>query len=94
MSYFSVSESNRKLMEEILKRSQDDQNQMSTRVTALLAGSALTTTAGVRIERRDTIEQVDYTAVGKSKFLLFQIFFLFKKSLHFFVFYGKFTNFV
>ena len=60
-----VSESNRKLMEEILKRSQDDQNQMSTRVSALLAGSALTTTAGVRIERRDTIEQVDYTAVGK-----------------------------
>merc|ERR1719232_1650788 len=59
-----ISESNRKLMEEILKRSQDDQNQMSTRVTALLAGSALTTTAGVRIERRDTIEQVDYTAVG------------------------------
>jgi len=29
-----------------------------------LAGSSLTTTAGVRIERRDTIDQIDYTAVG------------------------------
>ena len=53
-------------MEEVLRRSQENQQEMSSRVTALLAGSALTTTAGVRIERRDTIEQVDYTAVGKS----------------------------
>ena len=59
-----VSEKNRKLMEEVLRRSQENQQEMSSRVTALLAGSALTTTAGVRIERRDTIEQVDYTAVG------------------------------
>ena len=52
-------------MEDILKRSAENQAEMSTRVTALLAGSALTTTAGVRIERRDTIEQVDYAAVGE-----------------------------
>lgn len=62
---FSVSEKNKKLMEEILARSAADHEAMNSRVTALLAGSALTTTAGVRIERRDTIEQVDYTAVGK-----------------------------
>ena len=55
-------------MEDILKRSQDNQDQMSSRVTALLAGSSLTTTAGVRIERRDTIDQIDYTAVGESNF--------------------------
>ena len=52
-------------MEDILKRSQDNQDQMSSRVTALLAGSSLTTTAGVRIDRRDTIDQIDYTAVGE-----------------------------
>merc|ERR1719219_3286174 len=59
-----ISSENRRLMEDILKRSQDNQDQMSSRVTALLAGSSLTTTAGVRIERRDTIDQIDYTAVG------------------------------
>ena len=52
-------------MEDILRRTSQTQNEMSSRVTALLAGSALTTKAGVRIERRDTVEQVDYTAVGK-----------------------------
>lgn len=57
-------------MEEILSKSQENHNQLSSRVTALLAGSSLTTTAGVRIERRDTIEQVDYTAVGESYFKL------------------------
>ena len=62
---FSVSDTNRKLMEDILRRSSENHNEMSSRVTALLAGSALTTKAGVRIERRDTVEQVDYTAVGK-----------------------------
>lgn len=55
-------------MEDILKRSQDNQDQMSSRVTALLAGSSLTTTAGVRIDRRDTIDQIDYTAVGEHFF--------------------------
>ena len=60
-------------MEDILKRSQDNQDQMSSRVTALLAGSSLTTTAGVRIERRDTIDQIDYTAVGEQ---ILHIFFL------------------
>ena len=63
--FFSVSDTNRKLMEDILRRSSENHNEMSSRVTALLAGSALTTKAGVRIERRDTVEQVDYTAVGK-----------------------------
>ena len=58
-------------MEDILKRSQDNQDQMSSRVTALLAGSSLTTTAGVRIDRRDTIDQIDYTAVGE-QILFFQ----------------------
>ena len=62
---FSVSDTNRKLMEDILRRTSQTQNEMSSRVTALLAGSALTTKAGVRIERRDTVEQVDYTAVGE-----------------------------
>ena len=56
-------------MEDILKRSEQNQDQMSSRVTALLAGSSLTTTAGVRIERRDTVDQIDYTAVGESNFL-------------------------
>ena len=60
-----VSDTNRKLMEDILRRSSENHSEMSSRVTALLAGSALTTKAGVRIERRDTVEQVDYTAVGK-----------------------------
>ena len=63
--FFPVSDTNRKLMEDILRRSSENHNEMSSRVTALLAGSALTTKAGVRIERRDTVEQVDYTAVGK-----------------------------
>ena len=60
-----VSEENRKLMQEILERSAQNQDEMTGRVTALLAGSALTTKAGVRIQRRDTVEQVDYTAVGE-----------------------------
>merc|ERR1719210_2227444 len=59
-----ISSENRRLMEDILKRSEQNQDQMSSRVTALLAGSSLTTTAGVRIERRDTVDQIDYTAVG------------------------------
>jgi len=59
-----ISEENRKLMQEILERSAQNQDEMTGRVTALLAGSALTTKAGVRIQRRDTVEQVDYTAVG------------------------------
>merc|ERR1719431_1953716 len=59
-----ISSENRRLMEDILNRSKDNQDQMSSRVTALLAGSSLTTTAGVRIKRRDTIDQIDYTAVG------------------------------
>merc|ERR1719195_1990409 len=59
-----ISEENRKLMQDILNRSQSENEDMSSRVRVLLAGSALTTKAGVRIERRDTIEQVDYTAVG------------------------------
>merc|ERR1719474_1415577 len=59
-----ISLENRRLMEDILKRSEQNQDQMSSRVTALLAGSSLTTTAGVRIERRDTVDQIDYTAVG------------------------------
>merc|ERR1712025_1511219 len=51
-------------MQEILSRNAENNEEMSTRVTALLAGSALTTKAGVRIQRRDTVEQVDYTALG------------------------------
>ena len=61
-------------MEDILRRSSENHNEMSSRVTALLAGSALTTKAGVRIERRDTVEQVDYTAVGKIFFHHYLIF--------------------
>lgn len=53
-------------MQEILNRNAENNEEMSTRVTALLAGSALTTKAGVRIQRRDTVEQVDYTALGES----------------------------
>ena len=52
-------------MQDILQRNADNQQEMSSRVTQLLAGSSLTTTAGVRIQRRDTVEQVDYTAVGE-----------------------------
>ena len=69
-------------MEDILKRSQDNQDQMSSRVTALLAGSSLTTTAGVRIDRRDTIDQIDYTAVGELFFLDFEVFLFFFTKLY------------
>ncbi len=52
-------------MEEILQRSAENNEQMSAKVAALLAGSALTTKGSVSINKRE-IQQVDYTAVGKN----------------------------
>merc|ERR1712051_914031 len=62
-----ISSENRRLMEDILKRSQDNQDQMSSRVTALLAGSSLTTTAGagIRVQRR-SIKRMSLARLRKS----------------------------
>ena len=53
-------------MEEILQRSAENNEQMSAKVAALLAGSALTTKAGVKIHKTE-VEQVDYTSVAKTQ---------------------------
>ena len=57
--HISVSEENRRLMQDILKKSAEDQDAMSNRVAALLAGTSLTTTAGTSVRRRDDIEEVN-----------------------------------
>ena len=47
-------------MQDILKKSAEDQDAMSNRVAALLAGTSLTTTAGTSVRRRDDIEEVNF----------------------------------
>jgi len=59
-----ISEENRRLMQDILKKSAEDQDAMSNRVAALLAGTSLTTTAGTSVRRRDDIEEVGYETFG------------------------------
>ena len=63
--HISVSEENRRLMQDILKKSAEDQDAMSNRVAALLAGTSLTTTAGTSVRRRDDIEEVNLVAVQR-----------------------------
>ena len=60
-----VSDENRKLMESILAKSVQDQYEIGSRVATLLAGTSLTTTAGVDIKRRDPVEEIGYETVGK-----------------------------
>ena len=60
--HIPVSEENRRLMQDILKKSAEDQDAMSNRVAALLAGTSLTTTAGTSVRRRDDIEEVNLVA--------------------------------
>ena len=60
-----VSDENRKLMESILAKSVQDQYEIGSRVATLLAGTSLTTTAGVDVKRRDPVEQIGYETVGK-----------------------------
>ena len=60
-----MSEENRKLMEDILKKNVSDQQDIEIRVAALLAGTSLTTTSGANIRRRDPVEEITYTTVGK-----------------------------
>ena len=48
-------------MQDILKKSAEDQDAMSNRVAALLAGTSLTTTAGTSVRRRDDIEEVNFS---------------------------------
>ena len=60
-----VSDENRKLMESILAKSVKDQYEIGSRVATLLAGTSLTTTAGVDIKRRDPVEEIGYETVGK-----------------------------
>ena len=51
-------------MEEILAKSVKEQQDIGSRVAALLAGTSLTTTAGADIRRRDAVEEISYEAVG------------------------------
>ena len=60
-----MSDENRKLMESILAKSVKDQYEIGSRVATLLAGTSLTTTAGVDIKRRDPVEEIGYETVGK-----------------------------
>ena len=59
-----VSNENRKLMEQILAKSVNDQQEIGSRVAALLAGTSLTTTSGVEIRRREPVEEIGYETVG------------------------------
>ena len=52
-------------MESILAKSVKDQYEIGSRVATLLAGTSLTTTAGVDIKRRDPVEEIGYETVGK-----------------------------
>ena len=61
---FLVSDENRRLMEEILNKSVNQQQEIGVRVAALLAGTSLTTTTGVEIRRREPIEEIAYETVG------------------------------
>merc|ERR1712223_105114 len=58
-----LSDENRKLMESILAKSVQDQYEIGSRVATLLAGTSLTTTAGVDVKRRDPVEQIGYETV-------------------------------
>jgi len=58
-----LSDENRKLMESILAKSVKDQYEIGSRVATLLAGTSLTTTAGVDIKRRDPVEEIGYETV-------------------------------
>ena len=51
-------------MEEILAKSVNAQQEIGNRVSALLAGTSLTTTSGVEIKRRDPVEEIGYETVG------------------------------
>ena len=52
-------------MESILAKSVKDQYEIGSRVATLLAGTSLTTTAGVDIKRRDPVEEIGYETVGR-----------------------------
>ena len=52
-------------MEGILAKSVNEQQDIGSRVAALLAGTSLTTTSGVEIRRREPIEEIGYETVGK-----------------------------
>jgi hypothetical protein len=58
-----LSDENRRLMEEILAKSVNEQQSIGSRVASLLAGTSLTTTSGVEIRRRDPIEEITYETV-------------------------------
>jgi len=58
-----LSDENRKLMEGILAKSVNEQQDIGSRVAALLAGTSLTTTSGVEIRRREPIEEIGYETV-------------------------------
>ena len=64
-----MSNENRKLMEDILAKSVNEQQAIGSRVAALLAGTSLTTTSGVEIRRRDPVEEIGYETVGKIQML-------------------------
>ena len=59
-----VSNENRKLMEQILAKSVNDQQEIGSRVAALLPGTSLTTTSGVEIRRREPDEEIGYETVA------------------------------
>jgi hypothetical protein len=59
-----VSDENRKLMEDILRQKVTEQQDINSRVSMLLAGTALTTTSGVRVQRRET-KEVPYDMLGE-----------------------------
>ena len=67
-----VSNENRKLMEEILAKSVNAQQEIGNRVSALLAGTSLTTTSGVEIKRRDPVEEIGYETVGMFCIVIYQ----------------------
>ena len=52
-------------MEDILRKNVEDQQDIGTRVAALLAGTSLTTTSGTKIRKRDPVEEVAYQTVGE-----------------------------
>ena len=51
-------------MEEILRQKVTEQQDINSRVSMLLAGTALTTTAGVRVQRKDTTKEIPYDMLG------------------------------
>jgi len=58
-----LSDENRKLMEGILAKSQNEQQEIGSRVAMLLAGTSLSTTSGVEIRRREPVEEIGYETV-------------------------------